>query len=177
MRKKKPGDIFHHTFAKNKKLLIAIAYDLIKDTTKTDDILQDVYLSAGKHWEKIAALPVEQQISYLCAVTRNKAISLYRQNKTEEKKAKAYGNISPQHTASSPEEIIISRENLAEAKKYILELDEDFRIVLELSVFFQLTDEEISQQLGISVNLVRVRKHRAREKLKAKIKEVNRSEY
>lgn len=176
MKKRTSEDMFHHTFTKAKKLLAAIAFNLTDDPEKTDDILQDVYLSAGRNWEKISALPGEQQIAYLSAATRNKAISLYRQHKAEEEKAEAYGNISSPNSTTSPEEIVISRENLTEAKKHIQELDEDLRIVLRLSVFFQLTDEEISQQLDISVNLVRVRKHRARQKLKAKIKEVENSE-
>jgi RNA polymerase sigma-70 factor, ECF subfamily len=49
---------------------------------------------------------------------------------------------------------------------FVQRLPENYRTVLSLSEFEELKDNEIAEVLGISISTVKIRLHRAREKLK-----------
>lgn len=64
----------------------------------------------------------------------------------------------------------IYRKEMSECVQiYIQRLPENYRIVLVLSEFEGLKDGEIAETLGISSGAVKIRLHRAREKLKEDI--------
>lgn len=54
-------------------------------------------------------------------------------------------------------------------QRYIQKLPENYRIVLVLSEFEGLKDNEIARTLGISLNTTKIRLHRAKEKLKEEL--------
>lgn len=54
---------------------------------------------------------------------------------------------------------------------YVEKLPEDYRIVLVLSEYEELKNCEIAKILGVSLDTVKIRLHRAREKLKKELEE------
>jgi RNA polymerase sigma-70 factor (ECF subfamily) len=66
-----------------------------------------------------------------------------------------------------PVEHQIFRKEMNECiQAFIQKLPENYRVVLVLSEFEKLKDNEIAETLGISLGTVKIRLHRAREKLK-----------
>lgn len=64
----------------------------------------------------------------------------------------------------------IFRKEMSECvQSYIQKLPENYRVALVLSEFEGLKDSEIAETLGISPGTVKIRLHRAREKLKEDI--------
>ncbi|MDO4542767.1 MAG: sigma-70 family RNA polymerase sigma factor [Bacillota bacterium] len=156
---------FDKIFVENKKLLSAIALDVIDDAAMVDDILQEVYISVSRNWKKLSFPDSMAAASYLAIATKNTAISYYRQRKKIEEN-ESTDSMESLAEEISLESVVISREKVAEVIGYIEELDDELRQILVSSVFYQLSDREIGEQLRISENSVRVKKHRAREKLK-----------
>lgn len=65
-----------------------------------------------------------------------------------------------------PETQIVRKEMSACVQEYIHELPESYRTVLVLSEFEGLVNQEIAEVLGITIGTVKIRLHRARERLK-----------
>jgi len=56
-------------------------------------------------------------------------------------------------------------------RDYIEKLPEDYRMVLVLSEYEELKNSEVAEILGVSLETVKIRLHRAKEKLKKELKE------
>jgi RNA polymerase sigma factor (sigma-70 family) len=54
---------------------------------------------------------------------------------------------------------------------YIEKLPEDYRIALVLSEYEGLTNREIAEILGVSLDTIKIRLHRAKEKLRKELEE------
>jgi RNA polymerase sigma-70 factor (ECF subfamily) len=69
-----------------------------------------------------------------------------------------------------PEHQIFRKEMSECIHGFIQKLPENYRAILVLSEFEQLSNGEIAGTLGISLNSVKIRLHRAREKLKEELR-------
>jgi len=65
-----------------------------------------------------------------------------------------------------PETQVVRKEMSACVQDYIRRLPESYRTVLALSEFECLSNQEISDILGVTIGTVKIRLHRAREQLK-----------
>lgn len=67
------------------------------------------------------------------------------------------------------EPMLYRKEMNACIQNFVERLPEDYRAVLVLSEFEELSNHEIAEILGITLNTVKIRLHRAREKLKKEL--------
>jgi RNA polymerase sigma-70 factor (ECF subfamily) len=64
----------------------------------------------------------------------------------------------------------IVRKELADClQEYIRKLPENYRIILALSEFEGLSNQEVADILGVTIGTVKIRLHRARERLKKEL--------
>jgi RNA polymerase sigma-70 factor (ECF subfamily) len=64
----------------------------------------------------------------------------------------------------------IVRKELADClQEYIRKLPENYRIILALSEFEGLSNQEVADILGVTIGAVKIRLHRARERLKKEL--------
>ena len=75
------------------------------------------------------------------------------------------------HQPPSTDQLVIQKEMSECIKEYIDELSPDYKTVIVLSELEGLANREIAEILGISLDNVKIRLHRARAKLKAVLNE------
>lgn len=83
----------------------------------------------------------------------------------------ANGDIPSRGKKSLIEKELIQDEMNQCIRSYIERLPKDYRMVLVLSEFEGLKNNEITKILGVSLETVKIRLHRAREKLKKELEE------
>ena len=153
--------------------MYSAAYRILKDSYLAEDAVHNAFLRASGHLDKIGNPEETSARNYLLIIARNEAIRIYQQNQK-------------QFPAEGFEETIPDLQNIEletesrEVKKQILDsirsLEPVYCDILLLKFRCELEDEEIAEMLGITLANVRVRLHRARNKLKQKLSEVYHNE-
>ena len=158
-------------FNKNKNMLYAVAMDIVHDNFYAEDILHDVYEGIFKQGDKFTSIPNEKRASYLYVSVRNAAIN-YCNKRKRENNAREENALALVGDENDPISVtVISAESMKSIMKAIKELDEKYRIVLILDIYYDFSDEEIAELLYISTNVVRVRRYRGRKALKIALME------
>ena len=122
-----------------------------------EDLVQDIYLKLARQQglgEKLS-MGEAQTRSYLFSIATNLIRDRYRQKSIRKEVPlslaveERYANQAP-----SPEEILVSRENLAAIRRTILKLPAKCRRAFVLSRFRDLSYREIAHEMNISVSMV-----------------------
>ncbi|WP_100333949.1 sigma-70 family RNA polymerase sigma factor [Bacillus alkalisoli] len=144
-----------------------LAYMYIKDHALAEDILQDVFVSCYKN---INNFRMESSYkTWLVKITINKC--------KDTLKRWSFRNLIFKEKVSSininqttPEHVLIENEEDILLYEQVMKLPIQFREVIILFYYEELHIEEISSLLGVKVNTVKTRLHRARQKLKEMLK-------
>ena len=153
---------------KYQKQVHALAWRKIGDFHIAEEITQDTFL---KVYQKLSTLKDANQFSgwlYVIATNQCRAWLRKKRIKTEpleetdvEKIEEAYSQyIAEEHAKATVE---TQREVV---KKLLAKLKESERTVMTLHYFGEMTIEEISRFLGVSASAIKLRLHRARQRLK-----------
>ena len=135
-------------------------YSQTLDRLDAEDLTADIFLKA---WQ---ALPRYQDQGFsfspfLFRIARNTLTdSRRKRNLTEEISENEMINI-PENFYSEPSALVSSKIQHKELVQILSKLREDYRTVLILRFFNDLSPEEISEVMGRSVGAVRVLQHRA----------------
>lgn len=144
-------EAFCTLYAAYKKRLVYYAMQFIKSPEFAEDIFQDVFTAI---WHSRKCIDCTQSFkSYLYAMIKNRILNLIR-DIDHEQQLKAY-IMDHATTASNQTEEAVHRnelENLLEKGRELLTPRQ--REVLEMSRDRNMTSEEISERLGISVKTV-----------------------
>jgi RNA polymerase sigma-70 factor, ECF subfamily len=161
LRKIKSGDesAFRYVFDTQYGLLCSIAYEFLKDDFLAETIVGDVILYL---WEKRETIEIQSSLrAYLVRAVRNKCIN-YQQLQYVVKETRfpeqeeflgSMGSyvISDDHPLAN----LLEKELELEIEKSIDKLSVECRRVFSMSRFDQMSYEEISKELNISVNTVK----------------------
>ena len=153
---------------KYQKQVHALTWRKIGDFHIAEEITQDTFL---KVYQKLSTLKDANQFSgwlYVIATNQCRAWLRKKRIKTEpleetdvEKIEEAYSQyIAEEHAKATVE---TQREVV---KKLLAKLKESERTVMTLHYFGEMTIEEISRFLGVSASAIKLRLHRARQRLK-----------
>ena len=144
------------------------AFAILKEPYLAEDAVHNAFLHAQAHLGSIGEPGEARTAGYLYILARNAAIDIYnsrsRQLLTEEF----------DDTLADMQDVALETESRAvlhEIYELICSLEPAYCDILLLKFYYELDDAEIAETLGISLTNARVRLHRAREKLKRKIKE------
>lgn len=156
-----------------------LAYRITRDHYKSEDVLQEVYITLIK---KLHTFRGESKFSsWLYRITANASYMLLRAEKKYEhdlsledyvpydSKGTLMGRIHHKDWSSRPDIVIYIKEALEILEKAIDELPEAYRVVFYLRDIEGLSNEEVSQVLEISVPAAKSRIHRARLYIRDKV--------
>ncbi|MCX6243885.1 MAG: sigma-70 family RNA polymerase sigma factor [Bacteroidetes bacterium] len=139
---------------------------IVNDTAEAEDIMQESFLDA---FRRIDSYTGEGSFgSWLKRIVINNSLDELRKKK-EMVSIEASELEFPEVVEENREEEI--RLQVTEVKETIGELPEEYRIVITLFLFEGYDHEEISEILGISNNLSRIRFLRAKQRLLKILKE------
>ena len=155
---------------KYQKRIHALAWRKIGDYHIAEEITQDAFLQVYK---KLPTLKNPKQFDgWIYVVTNRLCINWFQRNKTPiqsiedtpvEEIEKSFYN----QYESEQRQVEATAHNRAIVKKLLEKLPESERTVLTLFYLAEMTAQEISTFLGVSVNTIKSRLRRARNRLKA----------
>lgn len=135
------------------------------DRLAAEDVVQDAFL---KLWNHTGAFEDMEARSFLYTTVRNACLNLIRHGKVEQKFAATVSDAPPEEQQLGLD-LLIRAEVLGQIHQAVEMLPEGCRKVLKLAYFESLKNEEIAQQLGISVNTVKTQKARALQLLRLRL--------
>jgi RNA polymerase sigma-70 factor (family 1) len=146
--------------------LVYFSVQIVRDQEQAQDITQEAFI---KYWqERETIFPNKVAVkNYLYSIVRNASLNVIRHNKVVEE-------YQAQQGVSEPEDItimdaIISSEVMAELHLAIEALPANYRIISEMSYLEGKKNQEIADELGISINTVKKQKQRALELLRLRL--------
>ena len=149
---------------------------------EAEDIVSEAFERLMIHYERYENLTDEQIKSLLIRTVRNLSVDAYRRRKRltvpladpDGDDASDSPLRNPESRTSeerTPEEIVVSEDNIRRMKAMIRALSPALRDVLEMRLIEERTNGEIAEELGIPESVVRQRFSRARKTLKARWEE------
>lgn len=146
-------------------------YGFMLKRTENETDAEDITIETfAKAFDKIATYNPEFQFNtWLIAIAKNVHIDMLRKKKstlfldiTDEEDNQAY-NVAD--TSPSPEDKIITEQNLSRLLQFIKELKPHYQEVIQLRYFQELSYQEISDQLQEPLSNVKVKLLRAKKLL------------
>jgi len=144
---------FEVLYKKYYQQLFAIALRYVEHTQVAEEIVHDVFITI---WDKAAHLNIQHSVKgYLFKAIVNSALNFIKKNKSDAKKQLQYLSASDtatsaQHQADEASEAMLNA--LEEALKL---LPDKCRQVMYLSRFGKLKQQEIADQMDISIKTVK----------------------
>ncbi len=166
-------DKFEYIYTNYKYTMLYEAKQVLKDEHMAEDAVHESFIKIIQIISKISLDNCNKLKRFLVLIVRHKSIDMIRKND----KAK---NVPIDDELDSNVELrddvldkIMSMQGLNNLMEIIRELDDTYRIPLELSILYGYSHKEISEILDLSENLVRIRIFRARQQVKKKYEQEN----
>lgn len=136
---------------------------IIKDTEVSKDITSEIFVKAYLNLNLFK--PNFKFSSWLYRIATNTAIDYLRKEKLRQDiqvKPDDYTQITSDLTADTA---INTKENNTALEHAISQLKEDYRVIIRLRYYFELSYEEIAKKLHIPIGTVKANLHRAKKML------------
>lgn len=152
---------------------------IVRDSTVAEDLTQETLLRAH---EKLATLEDSAKLSpWLYRIATNLCHDRFRQSIPRDRIQSLDGGSAddPEHgqppvladTGPRLDKVLEQKEMSACVQRYLADLPDSYRAVILLHDEADMTNPEIAEMLGVSLATVKIRVHRAREKLRAALRE------
>lgn len=135
-------------------IMYGLACQILGNHQEAEDLIQEILLSL---WRNCSYNPQRGSFkSFLMLVVRSRAIDRLRSRKTAQKVLDKSGQqLSRENVANIPFDKTVSDEIAQRVKIALAQLPEKQRQALEMSYFQGLSQQEISQQLDVSLGTVK----------------------
>ena len=163
-------EAFNILLRKYEKNIHTLVWQKIGDFHHAEEITQDIFLQAYK---KLSTLKDPNQFAgWLYAVANRFCIDWMRQQKPamqslEDTPVRAIDNLTYERYVSEQRESEATERRYEIVEKLLAKLPESERTVMMLYYLSEMRAKEIGKSLGVSVNTIRSRLHRARKRLHA----------
>ena len=159
---------------KYSKLVYKICYDMLINSIDAEDITQEVYISFYKHFDEYGKLQENEIKNILCKIALNKCKDVLKS------KAKKIENMTTDNILSlenyimpnKMEDEILEKEKKENIIKLIKDIKEPYSNILYLYYIKQNSLDEISENLGIKKQTLKMQIYRAKKLLKEKIESI-----
>jgi RNA polymerase sigma-70 factor (ECF subfamily) len=155
-------DIFSELVDRYRNMAFTIAYRMVGDVDKANDLAQDGFVSA---YRNLRSFRFGSRFStWLCSIVVNKC----RDHLRAERGSVSIDDMPDLRTTANddPERMASAHETGARLQQALNELPPDYREVLVLKHVEGREYEEIARILAVSVGTLKVRAHRGREMLR-----------
>ena len=146
--------------------LVYFSFQFIKDKDQAEDIVQDSFI---KYWNQRQTV-MQNNIAiknFLYSTVRNATLNIIRHNKVVDGYIQVHGGIEPEEPPVI--EAIITAEAVAEIHSALNTLPESYRAISIMGYFDGKKNQEIADELNMSINTVKKQKQRALELLRVKL--------
>lgn len=146
--------------------LVYFSLQLIKDKDQAEDIVQEAFI---KYWNQRETV-MQNRIAiknFLYSTVRNASLNTIRHGKVVEAYIQQQGNTEPEEPPVI--EAIITAEAVAEIHAALYSLPESHRTISIMGYFDGKKNQEIADELDMSVNTVKKQKQRALELMRVKL--------
>lgn len=161
------ADVFTRLYSEVAKDLYRLALYLLKNKEDAEDIVSETVLDAYRQIESLRDDSLFR--NWIVKILTNKCrmkLKYYAQSKEE-----VSDNVTELSDERTKREAYNAEFNSLELKEMLMELENEERFIICLSVFEGYKGDEIARILGLNPATVRSKKQRALAKLKAVIKE------
>jgi RNA polymerase sigma-70 factor (ECF subfamily) len=155
---------FYELYERYAPRIYALALRMLGDSHLAHDLTQDVFARA---WAAIRSFDPDRKVAqWLIKIASNRVLDELKQRRrwTTLEEDDRIPDEAPR-----PESVVLHREELGRIREALVRVPEGLRLVLVLIFQEQLTSEEVSDALGISANLVRVRLFRGLRRLQGEL--------
>jgi len=147
---KRDGKVFEHYYKEHYKFFFLAACNYLKDPRLAQEIVNDVFI---KVWEDAEAIRIQSSLrSYIYRAVINRSLNELDKNKRERQHQSELSR-RPEETVESRE--MEEQELRLRLYKAIDQLPDQCRKVFMMSRFEQLKQQEIADQLNISIKTVK----------------------
>ena len=171
-------ELYEILIKRNNQKLYRAVRSYIKDETEIEDIMQDSYLKAYeklhqfKHGSTYSTWLIRIGINESLARLKEKGKIFQISNNSQFNESNTILEM-PDNNQANPETKIIHKESKQLLEDTIDSLEVKYKAVYILKEVEEMSINEISECLGISVSNVKVRLHRAKHMLKEKLYELS----
>lgn len=154
-------DKFEYLYTRYKRLLLHKAYEILKDYALAEDAVSEAYIRVYKNLHKVDDPATGRAAAFLVTIARNVALTMLagRQRTPVEEPDE---NLAEDYDL---EESTLASLGSQEIYAAVESLEEELRHVFLLRYSYDYSNGEIARLLQLSEGNVRVRLHRARQKL------------
>lgn len=147
--------------------LVYFCFKITADKEQAKDITQDAFL---KYWQQADAVANNEIAikNFLYSTIHHAALNQVRHAKVVAAYSTMHGDTEPGE--SYVMESIINAEVIAEIHMAIESLPEQYRLISRMGYFEGKKNQEIADELGMSVNTVKKQKQKALELLRIKLR-------
>lgn len=164
-------------YEKHKRRMFSIAYSILKDNQKSEDIIQDCIIAFDKFYERIRDMNDKKLSYYVYRTVKNKSLNLL-------KKSNRVSLVNFQIQESQFVDIhydvslnIINEEFITEIKEYLKQISDMQAEAFIYKYYYDFTNEEISDILNLSDNNVRALVYRTKKNIKDFVEEQRKYEF
>ena len=135
-------------------LVYMLAFKLLDRVEEAEDLTQDVFLN---FWKQDKFDPARAKLSsYLCLITRSRAIDKLRSRVSEQRSIAKLQQVSVCETdRPTPLDSVTSVEERCLVRRSLSQLSEQQRQILELSYYQNLSQSAIAQTLNLPLGTVK----------------------
>ena len=169
-------DKFIYIYDKYKKTAIYTIKLFISDNYIVEDLLQDIFIIIAKNLQKIDETDEKRTRNYIITITRNYCKSHLR--KAARSKEDFIEEVEESYsfsTSQNREDIldgILHKESYQRLVEEIKQLDDKYRIALELKYITGLDDVHIAKIVGTTTNNIQMRIYRAKLMLRKRLEDL-----
>lgn len=150
-----------------KALMKYIAFNILGDNGLAEDAVHEAFIKLTRHLDGIGEIKSLKTKAFIVIIIRCVALDML--DKKKRNKIYSFDDIG---NKAITEDTMIESIELKELCSLIKALPAIHRDIIELKVYYELSDKEISDILGISRQAVRKRLQRARNALKQSLEKL-----
>lgn len=156
-------------------LMKAKAVKLTGDINVSDDIVQNAIIKLINNIKTVRNLNFYERTAYIVHTVKSVSYDYLRRNGLGMEKEEIYENMqlckAEELSADSPEEIYLKKEQSAELDTIMSRLSERDRQLMSCKYFEEMTESEISDELGIPTHYISTYVFRAKERIRRLLEE------
>ncbi|MCF0057242.1 RNA polymerase sigma-70 factor [Dyadobacter sp. CY356] len=153
---------FEMLFNRNYSNLVYFSFNIVKDKREAEDIAQDAFITYWNRKEEVAE-DEDSVKSFLYTTVKNASLNLLRHQKVIEKFALQIPELVEDKNIVNS---IIQAEVFSKIHQAVESLPKACRQIVKMSYLDDKKNNEIAEELGISVNTVKTQKQRAMQLLR-----------
>jgi len=154
------GKEFNKVYDNNKKAVYGYLYYMTKDAEDAKDLCQDTFLKIYQNLKSFKGDYNER--SWCITIARNTFLSCIRKKKPITVDGEDIEQL-PSNADYNPETLLLQQELKKTIKNVMLLLKEEYRTILLLRDYEEMSYKEIGMVTGLSESAVKIRIFRARE--------------